>query len=639
MEEPNEIKEAILTGYPKMISYECTKNIIKQMRSNICKIKVDQEQTTGFFCKIPFPTKEKQLPVFITNNHAINEELLNSKDAKISLDIKEKKDVIQLNLNDRLKYTNEKFDVTIIELKENDNIKDFMELDDNIINDIIENKNENKEYIDKTIYIIQYPEGELSVSYDVLGNIYTDKKFEFNHKCSTRGGSSGSPILNIKNNKIIGIHKARTNNFNTNNKGTFLSFPIKEFIQREFYSNKNIGEKKLGILYKKPPLIGLANIGAYCYMNAILQCFSQIENLVFYFKNNPHINNTIMKYKKNNKSSLTESFKLIIDNLWPFDKKNGHNLIKNGNNYYFSPNDFKNKISEMNPLFHGITKYVESNDLILFLIQTVHQEMNEGRNHWDNDYNIDRRMEQLVYQNFISSFNKGNKSIISNTFYGIFHTLFKCSGCHNLIHNFQLFQSLRFPLEGIRQYKLQEILKRDPFQNQNLFNFNRRINQKSQKDANKISSLQNNKVDIYDCFDYDQKIENLIGENEYFCEFCKKLLPATLQTKLNKGPEILIIVLNRGRDIKYNVQLQFNLQLDLRNYIEDKASGYLYDLFGVITPKDKNGEKLNLIAKCKSSVDNNWYQYDDDLVFPIKDFNKEITNYTLPHLLFYKKMK
>ena len=194
-------------------------------------------------------------------------------------------------------------------------------------------------------------------------------------------------------------------------------------------------------------------------------------------------------------------------------------------------------------------------------------------------------------------------------------------------------------MEGIRQYKLQEILKRDPFQNQNLFNFNRRINQKSQKDANKISSLQNNKVDIYDCFDYDQKIENLIGENEYFCEFCKKLLPATLQTKLNKGPEILIIVLNRGRDIKYNVQLQFNLQLDLSNYIEDKASGYLYDLFGVITPKDKNGEKLNLIAKCKSSVDNNWYQYDDDLVFPIKDFNKEITNYTLPHLLFYKKMK
>ena len=77
-------------------------------------------------------------------------------------------------------------------MNEKDNIKNYLELDDNIINEL------NGEYVDETIYIIQYPENKLSVSYGILENIYMDKKYNFNHKCSTKGGSSGSPILNIK---------------------------------------------------------------------------------------------------------------------------------------------------------------------------------------------------------------------------------------------------------------------------------------------------------------------------------------------------------------------------------------------------------------------------------------------------------
>ena len=44
-------KEAILTGYPNVISYECTKKIINQMETSICKINIEQKQETGFFCK------------------------------------------------------------------------------------------------------------------------------------------------------------------------------------------------------------------------------------------------------------------------------------------------------------------------------------------------------------------------------------------------------------------------------------------------------------------------------------------------------------------------------------------------------------------------------------------------------------
>ena len=79
-----EIEESILTGHPNAISYECTKKIIEQMEKNICRIKIGQNQGTGFFCKIPFPDKVHMLPVFITNNHVINEQILYIPDKKLT---------------------------------------------------------------------------------------------------------------------------------------------------------------------------------------------------------------------------------------------------------------------------------------------------------------------------------------------------------------------------------------------------------------------------------------------------------------------------------------------------------------------------------------------------------------------------
>ena len=213
-----ERKESLLYDYPNVISYECTKKIIEQMEKNICKINIPNNQGTGFFTKITFPNQNKLLPVLITNNHVINNDILNKENMKIKIDIKDEEDIKEIILNKRMKYTNEEYDITIIEIKEEDNINNFLELDDIIINDILNNINKNKEYINKTIYIIQYPENNLSVSYGILEDIYLDKKYNFNHKCSTKFGSSGSPILNI-NNKIIGIHKEGTNQYNV---GTFL---------------------------------------------------------------------------------------------------------------------------------------------------------------------------------------------------------------------------------------------------------------------------------------------------------------------------------------------------------------------------------------------------------------------------------
>ena len=65
-------KEAKIIGFPELISYECCTKIIKQMEKCRCKIEIDQDKGTGFFCNLPFPDKNKTLPVLITNNHIIN---------------------------------------------------------------------------------------------------------------------------------------------------------------------------------------------------------------------------------------------------------------------------------------------------------------------------------------------------------------------------------------------------------------------------------------------------------------------------------------------------------------------------------------------------------------------------------------
>ena len=97
---------------------------------------------------------------------------------------------------------------------------------------------ENSDFFYKktSAYIIQYPNKQLAVSYGIINSL---DKFNIIHLCSTDKGSSGSPILNLSNNKIIGIHKLKSENFNANF-GTLLKYPINKFI-KEYKQRKILG--------------------------------------------------------------------------------------------------------------------------------------------------------------------------------------------------------------------------------------------------------------------------------------------------------------------------------------------------------------------------------------------------------------
>ena len=121
-------KQKLLLDYHKPISLKQTEKIIDQLKDNICNIFLGGgEKGTGFFMKIKFPDNEHLLPVLVTCNHVINKSFL-SKNDKVFIQINDK--IKTIEFKNRIIYNNEKLDIAIIEIKEKDEIKNFLILDE-----------------------------------------------------------------------------------------------------------------------------------------------------------------------------------------------------------------------------------------------------------------------------------------------------------------------------------------------------------------------------------------------------------------------------------------------------------------------------------------------------------------------------
>ena len=128
--------------------------------------------------------------------------------------------------------------------------------------------------------------------------------------------------------------KKEKNKFNFN-KGTFLKYPIIEFI------NSFNNQKTLKIS-DSIHCLGLTNIRASIYMNPTLQCLCNVTSLKNYFQNP----NLVSKDINNRQAPLTKSFYELLNKLWTktYEK-------------YYSPNNFKNTITNLNPLFKWIKRF------------------------------------------------------------------------------------------------------------------------------------------------------------------------------------------------------------------------------------------------------------------------------------------
>ena len=207
--------------------------------------------------------------------------------------------------------------------------------------------------------------------------------------------------------------------------------------------------------------------------------------------------------------------KLLLEELWPDKNKTNIKSIP--------PKEFKKKISKMSPLFRGISQN-NAKDLITFLLMTLHSELNISRNDniTNNIINDDQTNKDLAFQIFYNDFIIENMSIISDLFIAINYSITQCGNCSIKSYNFETYFFLVFPLEEVRKFKSQN--------NYNNYGFN------------------NNEVNIYDYFYYEQRINYLTGQNNMYCNYCGQICPSSIKTIL------YTYIIYRTTNINYNIK-------------------------------------------------------------------------------------
>ena len=361
----------------------------------------------------------------------------------------------------------------------------------------------------------------------------------------------------------------------TQDKNNNLSF--QEMLDMQ---NNNIIIQNNNVNYKTQHRTGLQNIGHSCYMNATIQCLSNINELS---------NKLLKKYENKDFNIDTQPLTVSLSSLL-FE-------LFNPKDYYVVPSVFKEIIGKLNPLFKG-SHTATPKDLIFFILDELHKELNKPQQIQNNNYQIDynqqeieSRNEQLMLSKFLNDFQIKNNSVISNNFYGITQSIMKCNKCGITKYLFQTFNLLIFQLKKVKEQKKKEL---GIYYNDFTLN-------------------------IYDAFEVEQKEEDLIGENMILCKNCKGLNNGKLQQKIFGLPGVLIIVLNRGENNKdFNEKFEIYEKLDFnnKNLISNQVSYQKYYLCGVITLLGECADG-HYIAYCRNDPNGGFVSYDESIVLDV----------------------
>ena len=432
--------------------------------------------------------------------------------------------------------------------KNNNGIEAISEIEENKPKSLILKMKQTENKIKNTLYANNIP---------ISKTINTRKKNENNKNNIINSNNEDQNSLRPKKSIIkrnpsskLGISKNRSFGFNL----------------REFLPNKSFHKEK----FLTPGLVGLQNSGGLPFLNAILQNLSNIGRLRIHLLNKNIYEN--LKNSPNKKFSF--SLAEILYNIWekPICK-------------FFSPNKIKKAI------YDNQFNIKNPNDLIKFLLENIHKELNDMQNNPDSLSNIKLETSNIylnsLYNNYINDFFNKNSSIIVDEFYGFIANEIICEKCSNISYEFEEMKLISFNLEEIEKY----------------------LNKKD--------------INISDCFKFYTRKEI----NQETCQNCNN--SQSKEIKILNTPKTLIINFDRKDNIEGYNKIVPEEYLDIKKFISNSKSYFFYEFKGIIC-KDEKG---NFIAYCKNSDNCEWYKYNNESVNQV--CYSEVKGARLPYALFY----
>ncbi|XP_076119043.1 ubiquitin carboxyl-terminal hydrolase 3 [Alosa pseudoharengus] len=329
---------------------------------------------------------------------------------------------------------------------------------------------------------------------------------------------------------------------------------------------------------------GLRNLGNTCFMNAILQSLSNIEQFSCYFKELPAValrsGKTAGRRMYHTRSqgdssvSLVEEFRKTLCSLWQ------------GSQTAFSPDALFYVIWKIMPSFRGYQQQ-DAHEFMRYLLDHLHRELQGSRN---------GAHRSPVSADSIKAGDKcwvnGTSTVVTSIFGGILQSEVNCLIC------------------GTESRKL------DPFLDMSLdIPSQFRIKRSKDQEPGPTCTLR-------DCLRSFTELEELDETELYMCHKCKKRQKSTKKFWVQKLPKVLCLHLKRFHWTAYlrnkvDTYVEFPMRgLDMRGYLLDPDSALrqncLYDLAAVVVHHGSGVGSGHYTAY--GSHEGRWYHFNDSTV-------------------------
>ena len=192
--------------------------INKGFDKTIFNVSNNAAKGNGVLCKLQVPDSKNTLTALITYASIIGKNEIETK-KQIEFSVNNNNYTIQID-NTRKTYVNEEtYNLSIVEIKREDGLD---------VDSFLEVELENLEKLDKndSIGVIIYNNKDKKFEFKNVKIKKKENGYDIEYKCKVNEEYIGCPIYDMKNNKVLGLHK-------TIKSGNLLSLAIKDFFEQE----------------------------------------------------------------------------------------------------------------------------------------------------------------------------------------------------------------------------------------------------------------------------------------------------------------------------------------------------------------------------------------------------------------------